>query len=164
MKSCAFTGYRPEKLPFGSNESDPRCERIKQQLFCNILRLTREDVNVFISGMSRGVDIWAAEIVLDLRETLPNRNLQLWAAVPYDRQALSWSISEQARYRRILERADSVERLSQDYYNGCLQKRNRWMVDHATHLIAVYDGQPGGTKSTLDYARRKGLEITIIEP
>lgn len=38
------------------------------------------------------------------------------------------------------------------------------MVDHATHLIAVYDGQPGGTKSTLDYARRKGLEITIIEP
>lgn len=164
MKSCAFTGYRPEKLPFGSNESDPRCERIKQQLFCNILRLTREDVNVFISGMSRGADIWAAEIVLDLRETLPNRNLQLWAAVPYDRQALSWSISEQVRYRRILERADRVERLSQDYYNGCLQKRNRWMVDHATHLIAVYDGQPGGTKSTLDYARRKGLEITIIEP
>ena len=164
MKSCAFTGYRPEKLPFGSNESDPRCERIKQRLFCNILRLTREDVNVFISGLSRGVDIWAAEIVLDLRETLPNRNLQLWAAVPYDRQALSWSISEQARYRRILERADRVERLSQDYYNGCLQKCNRWMVDHATYLIAVYDGQPGGTKSTLDYARGKGLEITIIEP
>ena len=164
MKVCAFTGYRPHKLPYGNDELNPGCERLKQRLFCETLRLTREGVCIFISGMARGVDIWAAEIVLDLRETLPDRNLQLWAAVPYDRQALSWSISEQARYRRILERADRVERLSQEYYNGCLQKRNRWMVDHATHLIAVYDGQPGGTKSTLDYARRNGLEITIIEP
>lgn len=38
------------------------------------------------------------------------------------------------------------------------------MVDHATHLLAVYDGQPGGTASTIRYARKKGLEITIIEP
>lgn len=40
----------------------------------------------------------------------------------------------------------------------------KYMVDHATHLLAVYDGQPGGTASTIRYARKKGLEITIIEP
>lgn len=108
--------------------------------------------------------MWAAEIVLQLRDTLPSREIRLWAAIPYDRQANGWSPEEQVRYRGILDRADRIEYISHDYFNGCLQKRNRWMIDQSTHLIAVYDGQPGGTKSTLDYARRKGLEITIIEP
>lgn len=164
MKSCAFTGYRPHKLPFGDDESHPDCERLKQRLFCETLRLTREGVCVFISGMARGVDMWAAEIVLQLRDTLPSREIRLWAAIPYDRQANGWSPEEQVRYRGILDQADRIEYISHDYFNGCLQKRNRWMIDQSTHLIAVYDGQPGGTKSTLDYARRKGLEITIIEP
>lgn len=164
MKVCAFTGYRPHKLPFGDDESHPDCERLKQRLFCETLRLTWEGVCTFISGMARGVDMWAAEIVLQLRETLPSREIQLWAAIPYDRQANGWSLEEHARYRGILERVDRVEFISHNYFNGCLQMRNRWMIDQSTHLIAVYDGQPGGTKSTLDYARRKGLEITIIEP
>ena len=165
MKACAFTGHRPEKLPFGDNEKDPRCEQLKQKLFCEILRMTREGVTTFITGMAKGVDIWAAEIVLSLRETLPDRNIQLLAIVPYDRQALSWSIGERARYEKVLDKADKVEYISHDYYNGCLQKRNRYMVDNATHLIAVYDeNQGGGTKYTVDYARKKGLNITIIEP
>ena len=42
--------------------------------------------------------------------------------------------------------------------------RNRYLVDHANFLIAVYDGKPGGTQYTVEYARKKGLEIVQIEP
>lgn len=164
MSICAFTGYRPEKSPFDDNETDPRCEQLKQKLFCEILRMTREGINVFMSGMARGVDLWAAEAVLQIQNVKPSQKIELWAIVPYDRQPLAWSAKERARYQRILEQAARVEYISHDYYNGCLQKRNRYMVDHATHLLAVYDGQPGGTASTIRYARKKGLEITIIEP
>lgn len=164
MSICAFTGYRPEKFPFGDNEADPQCEQLKQKLFCEILRMTREGVNVFMSGMARGVDLWAAEAVLQIQNVKPSQKIELWAIVPYDRQPLAWSAKERARYQRILEQAARVEYISHDYYNGCLQKRNRYMVDHATHLLAVYDGQSGGTVSTIRYARKKGLEITIIEP
>ena len=164
MSVCAFTGYRPEKFPFGDNEADPRCEQLKQKLFCEILRMTREGVIVFMSGMARGIDLWAAEAVLQIQNVKPSQKIELWAIVPYDRQPLAWSAKERARYQRILEQAAHVEYISHDYYNGCLQKRNRYMVDHATHLLAVYDGQPGGTASTIRYARKKGLEITIIEP
>ena len=38
------------------------------------------------------------------------------------------------------------------------------MVDLTTHLIAVYDGQKGGTKYTVDYAKEKGLFVLIIDP
>lgn len=164
MSVCAFTGYRPHKLPFGSDEQHPGCEKLKQKLFCEILRLTREGVNVFISGMAQGVDTWAAEIVLQLKTTLPSRNIQLWAAIPYDKQSDAWSDAARERYQGILSRADRVEYVSHEYTRGCLQKRNRFIVDAATHLIAVYDGQPGGTQSTIEYARKKGLTITIIEP
>ncbi len=57
-----------------------------------------------------------------------------------------------------------MEHTSHEYFRGCLQKRNRRMVELATHMIAVYDGLPGGTQSTIEYARKKGLDITIIEP
>lgn len=164
MSICAFTGYRPEKFPFDDNEADPRCEQLKQKLFCEILRMTREGVSVFMSDMARRVDLWAAEAVLQIQNVKPSQKIELWAIIPYDRQPLAWSAKERARYQHILEQAAHVEYISHDYYNGCLQKRNRYMVDHATHLLAVYDGQPGGTASTIRYARKKGLEITIIEP
>lgn len=163
--ACAFTGHRPEKLGLTWNENESEYERLKQKLFCEILRLTREGVSIFITGMARGVDQLAAEIVLSLKDVVPDRNLQLWAAIPYDRQSLSWSPKDKARYNDILEKADKIEYISHDYYNGCLQKRNRYMVENATHLIAVYDEkQGGGTKYTVEYARKKGLNITIIEP
>ena len=163
-KSCAFTGYRPEKFSFGYDEQHPDCEQIKQRLFCEALRLTREGVSVFISGASLGVDIWAAEAVLLIKNTFPSRNIKLWLAIPFDRQAASWSEADRKRYDELLQRADRVEYVSHDFFPGCYQKRNRWLVDNAGHLIAVYDGQPGGTQYTVNYAQRKGLEITIIDP
>ena len=164
MKACAFTGHRPEKLPFGNNEQDCRCRKLKQQISHQIVLQIRDGVSIFITGMARGVDVWAAEAVLECKRILDNE-LQLWAFIPYDRQPARWSLEEQQRYNVILKKADRVEYISHGYYDGCLLKRNRSMVDAATHLIAVYDeNQPGGTKYTIDYARRKGLEITIIEP
>ncbi len=163
-KICAFTGYRPEKLPFGDDMNHPLCKRLEQNLFCNILRLTRESVTTFITGMARGTDMMAAELVLQLRDTLPSRNIALWAAIPYDRQAASWQAADQKRYARIMERADRIEYIGHAYHSGCFHKRNRWMVEHATHLLAVYDGKPGGTQYTVNYAREHGLNMTIIEP
>lgn len=163
--ACAFTGHRPEKLSFIYDETDPRYQMLKQKLFCNILGLTREGVSTFISGMARGVDQMAAEIVLSLKDLVPDRRLQLWAAIPYDRQSSPWSQADQEHYKRILSQADKIIYVNHEYKEGCLFERNRFMVDNATHLIAVYDKTiGGGTKYTVDYARKKGLKITIIEP
>lgn len=164
MSVCAFTGYRPQKLPYGDDEASEGCRSLKQRMFCEILQLTRKGVRTFITGMARGVDTWAAEIVLELRDALPELGIQLWAAIPYRRQASAWSEADRQRREDILARADKVEHISLDYFRGALQKRNRWMVDHADYLLAVYDGKPGGTKFTIDYACKKGVQIIQIEP
>ena len=67
MKTCAFTGHRPKGL--GYPESDGRCDALKQLLRLTVRRLIQEQgVTHFISGMAQGVDLYAAEIVLELKE------------------------------------------------------------------------------------------------
>ena len=81
MKTCAFTGHRPKGL--GYPESDGRCAALKEKLRSLIIRLMEEEgVTHFISGMAQGVDMYAAEIVLDLKQTYPYITLE--CAIPYE--------------------------------------------------------------------------------
>ena len=105
------------------------------------------------------MDQLAAEIVLSLKDVVPDRNLQLWAAVPYDRQSLSWSPKDKARYDVILKKADKIEYVSHNYYNGCLLKRNRYMVDKADYVVAYITHGWGGAAQTLEYAKQKKKSI-----
>ena len=45
------------------------------------------------------------------------------------------------------------------YHNGVFQQRNAWMVDRSNRLIAYYNGTPGGTRNTIEYAEKKGVEV-----
>ena len=102
----------------------------------------------FISGMARGVDIWAAEIVLRLRESNPA--IHLVAASPYHGFESRWSADWQSRYNDILRQADVVRFVCPSYSRDCFQCRNEWMVDRSSLVIAVYNGEPGGTRNTIE--------------
>ena len=52
--------------------------------------------------------------------------------------------------------------LANHYYKACYQKRNEWMVDRSSLVIAVWNGQPSGTKNTIDYANRKGTNVVNV--
>ena len=159
---CAFTGHRPKKFPWGYDESDSRCVELKAVLKREIQKLIDTGVTDFYSGMAEGTDTWAALIVLDLRKTNPA--LKLHCVVPFRGQADKWTASARRLYKRILRRADTVTYISEDYHDGCMMERNRYMVDHAAYLLAVYNGEwRGGTAATVRYARKLGREIIVIE-
>lgn len=111
----------------------------------------------FISGMARGVDIWAAEIVLRIRSE--GEDIKLICASPYRGFEKSWSIDWQRRYNNVIEAADLVRFICPNYSKSCFQIRNEWMVDHSSRVIAVFNGQLGGTKNTIDYAKNRAVEI-----
>ena len=95
MKTCAFTGHRPKGL--GYPESDERCAALKEKLRSLIIRMIEEaGVTHFISGMAQGVDMYAAEIVLELKKQYPQ--IALECAIPYERQAAYWSEPLRNRY------------------------------------------------------------------
>ena len=43
-------------------------------------------------------------------------------------------------------------------------KRDRALVELCDVLVAVFDGKPGGTKYTVDYAAKKGRKTSLIPP
>ena len=62
-----------------------------------------------------------------------------------------------------MERCDGETMLQHHYDKGCMLRRNRYLVDHSSMLIAVYDGMLGGTMYTLSYAMKRGLETVVLE-
>lgn len=161
MYRVSFTGYRPEKLPFFS-EDDPMCVDLKNRLSKQIEQLIKDGADEFFSGMARGVDIWAAEAVLELRRTYPN--IKLTAVIPCPEQSNSWSEEDRDRYNAILEACDKKLVISPHYSKGCMHKRNKALVDTCDILVAVFDGQSGGTKQTVAYAKSKGRKTLLITP
>lgn len=162
--TCCFTGHRPLKFPWGYDEEWEDCVKLKLKLACEIEAMRQKGVTNFISGMAIGVDMWAAEIVLDLKRAYPQDTIELIAAIPFEGQANKWSVEYRERYFDILAQADQEFTFQEHYTKSCMHERNRFMVDNSAYMIAVFNGDKGGTANTLHYAESKGLNIVIINP
>ncbi len=157
---CAFTGHRPQRLPWGANERDPRCEALKILLRAAIKQAADLGCETFLCGMARGCDTYFAEAVLELQRENPS--VRLTAMIPCPEQANRWPEKDRQRYARLCAQCDAVQILEPAYSKGCMLRRNYAMVDTAQVLISVYDGDPGGTASTVRYARAKGLTLLPV--
>ena len=161
--TCAFTGHRPNKLPWKYDESAPGCVTLKKQLLYIVSDLASRDIVHFLSGMALGTDLWAANAVLAIRKQRPN--VKLHCILPYCGQADRWGSAYQEQYREILEQSDTIVRVHRDYSNGCLLARNYFMVNAASVVVAVFDGQyRSGTGATIRYAKKLGRELMILNP
>ena len=159
--TCCFTGHRPEKLGFergGAAETE-----LKNRISGAILRLIQErGVRHFISGMALGVDTYAAQSVLELREVFPEITLE--CAVPCRGQEKRWKKEDRDVYADILSRADRVTVLQDSYTPFCMQLRDAYMVENADLVLAVWNGSKGGTAYTVSCARKRGRTILILPP
>jgi len=161
-KTCAFTGYRPSKMPWGYDETDARCVEFRFRLREALEYLIGQGYTDFMSGGALGFDQMAAEIVLSLREKYPW--VRLVMVIPFDGQADKWSREQRGRWLEIIEASDRVIRISHEYDKGVFFKRNHYLVENADLLLAAFDGQPGGTAGTVAYAKRHGVRVVRIPP
>ena len=136
LHRCCFTGHRPEKLSLSENE-------VKHLLEKAIDNVIADGYVTFITGMAKGTDIWAAEIVLEKKKR--NDALRLICAIPHPDFEKRRGFFEERRYNRILKNADYVTIISDHYYRA-----------------AVWNGQPSGTKNTIDYADRKDVKVVNV--
>ena len=134
--TCAFTGHRPKSFPWKYNETAPDCVLLKEVLSEQIKVLADRGVTDWLSGMAQGVDLWCAQIILGLRKENPA--LKLHAILPC---------------------------VGQEYSRDSMLERNRYLVDHSSILLAVYNGTwLSGTGATVRYARQLGRSIYILNP
>ncbi len=158
--TCAFTGHRPEKLPWGSNETDERCLALKIKISQAAETAYRHGCRRFICGMARGCDMYFFDAVVSLREKFSDVVIE--AALPFEDQSIRWSNADAARWEAAIRSCDAVTLVAKEYRSDCYALRNKYMVDNADLLISVYDGCGGGTGQTVKYAESLNLRIMSL--
>ena len=143
---CAFTGHR------NLNSFDFDYERLRQTVYM----LLDRGFSVFYCGMALGFDMLAAECLLEFRSQY---KFKLAAVIPCVGQADRFSRYERERYKKILAACDDFIILSDEYYSGCMQVRDRYMVDNCDVVVAFLRKKSGGTYYTVGYAKKHGKEI-----
>lgn len=164
LKKCCFTGHRPQSLPWGTRECGLAFEKCYNDLENAIVSAIYDGYTYFISGVALGIDMLASEIVLKLKSEY---GLKLECAIPCIGQSRVWGTKAKVRYQNIIDKADVITYVSHSpYFDGCMEERNKYMVENSSRIIAVYSGKiwGSGTKKTIEYAQNKGLDVIIIAP
>lgn len=156
--TACFSGHRPEKMP-----DDPQLLAVtKSMLYYHIEDSVRAGYTRFISGLARGVDLWAAMYVLELKRQYPQ--LELVCVKPTHNHGAAFRGEDRYVLDSVLERADALLCTeSEEGSRDCYKRRNCYMVDHSSKLIAVVNHYRSGTGQTIAYARRQGLALCVID-
>ena len=159
-RTCCFTGPRPKNYPWGN---DKECEaKIVEKLKAAVQKAIERGYQHFISGMAAGIDLLAAKIVLQLREDMSEMGIVLEAAIPFPSQFKRWKEETEREYEIILSRCDKVHYIADAVSLEAYKKRDKYMVDNSSLLIAV-EGKPnGGTARTIAYAQELSRTIELI--
>lgn len=132
QKTCAFLCNRPH-IP--SNQQ--AAEVLRLELDYAIRRSIFQGYTIFLSGMTLGTEIIAAELVLKIRDEFPHICLHCY--LPYEGQANKWSECWRERYFDALANADEVICLQAQYLPGCQEERQRLMTVRSSKLIVIPD-------------------------
>ena len=160
-KTCCFSGHRMNRIGVKS-ENEPLCRTVKQSLRDEIKRAADDGFVNFITGMADGIDIWAAEEVIDLFY-LQNNSVRLYAAVPYLGHEKKHLLCSRERYDDIILCCEEVFVICESYSKDCFARRNSFMVQKSDFLICYFDGKKtGGTFLTQNLAAQKGIPINNI--
>ena len=151
-KTCCFSGHR--KLP------KDKIEQIVKRLDRELDSLISQGVTDFISGGALGFDQIAASLIIAKKEM--GQQIRLIFALPCKDQDKLWNDKKKRLYRALLAEADEVIYTSEEYFDGCMKKRNQYMVDQSLFCICVLLHSSGGTDQTVRYARQKGLRIINV--
>ncbi len=148
-ETCCFTGHR--------NISTELYPNIKNLLKCQFFKVYSDGIRNFIAGGALGFDMICAEVVLELKETYEDITLTL--AIPCHGHDAKWKERSRNELSRIMERADEVVYVSEQYEKGCMFRRNRYMVDRSCICISCCTKSTGGSRYTVDYALSSGIEV-----
>ncbi len=148
MKRACVTGHRAmSAFPAGLSET--------------LRSVVLDGYTEFLVGMALGFDQYCYEELLRMKGEFPQ--LRIVACIPCGDQAARFTRAQKARYDRLCAAADERIVLYPSYVEGCMQERNRYMVDHSDLVVAYLRYAGGGTYYTVKYAVERGKEILYLK-
>ncbi len=166
-KTCTIAGCRPTRFKWKYKEHNEGCQRLKNQIREQLALLCEQGVRRFLMGGSLGVDLWAGDILLELKEQY--NDIELILVLPYAKHDRDWD--KRDRHRLSVLRQHSSEVLITGTEEAApvdnFKKRDQYMIRHSDRLLAVHDCDPkdhSGIAQVVNYSRKKKLSIILIHP
>ncbi|MFP7253095.1 SLOG family protein [Terribacillus goriensis] len=166
MKNLYVTGYKHYEMGI-FKMSDPRVHYIKQTIRDKLIGLIETGLEwVLLSGQT-GVELWAAQVVLDLKEE--EYDIQLAVIPPFDNQDARWSEDLQEEYQELIMLADFYQPIYEGDYKGPYQfkARDKWMLSKTEGALVMYDENQTGSidfflKEARSYQKAHDYELYYI--
>ncbi len=142
---CAFSGHRI----LGSDFDEELLYRVTQNLI-------KTGTKKFLCGMAKGFDLKAAQCVLTLKK---DYDITLTACVPCSNQQAFYSKKDKIIYEEIINHCDEVITFAENYFNGCMQIRDRYLAENCDVLVCYLRKKSGGTYYTVNCAKKANKQI-----
>lgn len=166
LHTCAVTGHRPTRFKWKYNENNNGCKRLKRRMHDQFIVLYEKGVRRFLVGGGLGVDQWAGEIILRLKEQPEYSDIELVVVPPFPGHDERWDSRSRERLAFLIRHSAECVTIGKVAGQESYIQRNRYMVDHADCLLAVYDGKNdlrSNTVQVVNYAVQK-MPVICIHP
>ena len=155
---CAIIGQNPMRFPWGFDEEDDRCRKLKIELAQQIMMLRQNGVSQFLTACDCGVGLYAAELVNGLRATT-DHDLMLICYTPHEEQATKWAPYLRERYFTMLEQCTLISAVCEVGAPDAQFQAYKKIIDLADVVLAVYDRDTPPTGSAEDSALAYAMDV-----
>lgn len=163
---CAIIGQHPMSFPWGFDEEDESCGKMKMELAQQIMVLRQNGVSQFLVACDCGVGLYAAEIVNGLRTT--DRDLMLLCYTPHEEQATKWAPYLRERYFDVLEKCTYISAVCEVGAPDAQLQAYKKIIDLADVILCVYDADTpltgGAEDRALAYAEGQQKSLRLLHP
>ncbi|MHC9000658.1 SLOG family protein [Enterococcus bulliens] len=164
-KTIFISGYRNYEIGI-FQEKDPKIAVIKKSLKSTCIQLIEEGATWFVISGSLGVELWAAQVILELKQEY---EVSLAVISAYTEFFAKWNEQNQQAMQTILEQADFVDAVSRQPYTSPQQLKNhtQFVLAHTMGCVLVYDPEyPGKSqffiRDATQYQECHSYEILYI--
>lgn len=154
MKKLVITGYRATELGI-FDKKHPGIQVIKTAIQDKLSQLAEEGLEWILVSGQQGVEVWAAEIVVELKKQ--GFPLKLSLTPPFEEFASRMKPEKQAEFQELILAADFYQPLTKGGYQGAwqFQERDKFLLRNTDGALIIYDEeQPASPKYFLELVKR----------
>lgn len=147
-KTCAVTGHRVVEKNFN-----------RKELKDVFIKLIDNGFDTFLIGMALGFDTLCFNLLYELKSEY---EIKLVACIPCEKQDLKYNYIQKQEYEEMLKKTDEKVYICKEYNATCMKKRNEYMVNNSSVIIAYLRRNYGGTFYTVNYAEKNQKVIISV--
>lgn len=131
VSRCCFAGPVYDKTKIAE-------QAMVTELKSSIAKAIEEGTKTFVIGMSKGVDLLAGDILIDLREK--DKEIKIICIEPYKNSNYAWQEAWKQTYNYVLAMADYKKCLSTNWEAGIYDRKLDYIAERCDKAIILYDG------------------------